>query len=436
MEEEKSGITLREICRTIWLRKWVALIVAVAVALVCAISLYYGYNYRVKNYVMEFSLNLPGDDNGVVYIYPDGSQLYYTDMTSMNTLKAVKNTDEAFADIDVEEMATKGHINIERNIKVLVDDNLNASAYREITYTITAKASCFSSANQAKRFLAEVANIPADYLNSMEINYGVYLPLIEKAEDYEDVIGFLKNQLDDIQDKYDELIETYGGSFVIDENGKTLLAYSQELKAYNSSSSLNDLLTEARTNFYVKENSTVDYSLKKKELQNELSKANETLKKLESVYAGSESGSTVVLDTSVLKAQYDLIYDLNYQIEILDGYSQGTFNKEYDDKIQEAISMVEAFTDSYSATSAIVYCNASSVVYVQPGIIEVTGEMGLTKIFLLSVIIAVIVALIAAYVAGYYKIKALNSAKSTEESEPVNEEKTNSADEQNSEKKL
>ena len=41
---EEGGVSVREIFRTIWLRKWVALAVAVALFLVCAISFFYGYN--------------------------------------------------------------------------------------------------------------------------------------------------------------------------------------------------------------------------------------------------------------------------------------------------------------------------------------------------------------------------------------------------------
>ena len=45
---EEGGVSVREIFRTIWLRKWVALAVAVALFLVCAISFFYGYNPSKK----------------------------------------------------------------------------------------------------------------------------------------------------------------------------------------------------------------------------------------------------------------------------------------------------------------------------------------------------------------------------------------------------
>ena len=71
MEEEKKGLTFKDVCKTIWLRKWVALVVAVVVALVTAVALYYGYNPKSKTCTVEFSLNLPGSYEDAFYSYPD-----------------------------------------------------------------------------------------------------------------------------------------------------------------------------------------------------------------------------------------------------------------------------------------------------------------------------------------------------------------------------
>ena len=92
MEEEKKSITFRDVCKTIWFRKWVALVVAVVVALVVAVGLYYGYNPKSKTCEVEFSLNLPGGDDGAFYIYPDGKLFHYTELTSVETLNKVRES--------------------------------------------------------------------------------------------------------------------------------------------------------------------------------------------------------------------------------------------------------------------------------------------------------------------------------------------------------
>jgi len=418
MQEENNGITFREIFRTIWLRKWVALIVAVAVALVCSISLYYGYNYRVKNYVMEFSLNLPGEDNGAVYIYPNGSQLYYSDMTSLPTLKAVKNSRESFSDIDVEEMASKGYINIERNVKVLADDNMSTSAIKEITYTITAKASCFSSTSQASDFLAEIANTPVEYLENMKIDYGVYLGNFDKVNNYEKEIELLKNQLEVLTKGYSSLIAAYGNDVVI-ENNRTLFAYSHDVELYEKSNELENLLTIVQNGHLLKNESCKDsYSLELTRIQERLDDAQTTLDKLTS------SANAYIDGASVIKAQQDLVNELTRRKNLVDAFVSGTVDESFEDEIQKALATVQKLTDSYSATSATVYSNASSVVYVQPGIIAAQGGIGLTKVLILSILIAVVVALIAAYVAGYFKMRSLKAAKNSADGAPSDGEES------------
>lgn len=135
MEEETNGTTFSKIFKTIWHCKWVTLAVAVLVTLFSAIILFYGFNPASESYVMEFSLNLPGDNNSPNYIYPDGKQFYYSDMTSLKTLSDIKKSgDAAFADIEVEKMAKNGHINIKRDISAMVDNNEQTTQYLSLIH--------------------------------------------------------------------------------------------------------------------------------------------------------------------------------------------------------------------------------------------------------------------------------------------------------------
>ena len=227
MEEENKGLTLKDICKTIWLKKWLALIVAVAVALACAILIYYAYNPRVKNYEMEFSLNLPGGDKDAFYSYPDGTLFYYSDLTSATTLKGIKENGN-FSNVNVEKMVKNGDISITRDVTVTPLSTDGSSVYKETVYKITAKTKYFSDINQAKEFLTSIAEYPAEYLKSMVINYN----LIEGLDDYDAATqnNMLKEQLEFIEQEYDSLITTYGKTFVVD--GKTLNSYAKEVTAY------------------------------------------------------------------------------------------------------------------------------------------------------------------------------------------------------------
>ena len=410
MAEENKSITLKGILKTIWLKKWVALIVAVAVVLVCAISLFYGYNAKEEHYEIEFSLNLPGNNSSAAYVYPDGTQFHYTDITKRETLEGVKASSEEFSDIDVDAMANRGRIHITRNITVSADLGEASSTIREVTYTISARASSFSSKSQAKNFLMALANSPKDYLLAMNINYGAYLPMAKGAIDYETEIGFLKNQLEVLQGEYENLIKTYGGSFVGDTgNGTTLLAYSQQVKAYLDSGVLDNLLTQLRGD-KEKDKSPIIKSPDCEEYYENLYKTLErecTIKKnaLNNVLKPNPdgTGSSVIIDVdaSVLKMSQE-VEELEDKMKALEAYEGAKVDEHFLDK---AYGEIEKLTNSYTETCKNVYSKASSVGYAQPGVIVSTGGMGLTMIVLLSLVAGVVIAAIAAYVAGYLALK-------------------------------
>ena len=292
---EEGGVSVREIFRTIWLRKWVALAVAVALFLVCAISFFYGYNPSKKNYVMEFSLNLPGSDGSAVYVYPDGTQFHYTDIISADTMRKVRDNNSEFADIDVDKMAAKGNINITRT--TITEEKTNTS---ETYYTLSAKTTYFTGIAQAKNFLMSLADTPKTYLSPdyMSIDYEVYLPMARDAVDYETEIKFLKSQLGVLQHEYDDLISEYGGNFVGNtESGKTLLAYSQEVKAYSDSGALDNLLSSIRENNFIKSEDCVPYY---KDMLSTLKRERDVKQTaLDNILKSDGTGSSVIIDASV-----------------------------------------------------------------------------------------------------------------------------------------
>lgn len=435
-ETEQDGVTLREIFRTVWLRKWVAIAVAAGIFLVGVVSLYFGYNRAVNDYVIEFGLNLPGEAEGAGYVYPDGTQFHYTDITSVATLQAVRNSDEEFKGIDIETMVKSGHIHIGREVAAAT--NSGASGYSETTYKITARAKCFNDGAQARKFLTALANTPADYVTKMNIEYGVYLPMAKAADDYESEIGFLKNQLEVIQKGYEELIKNYGGNFVGNSEGKTLLAFSQEVKAYTE---LEILHTKARggqnggTPLLKDETANKQkYAVELAALQAELTKQQEILNALLAYRDGNGSGNTAstaskragafayaVADSEqtpiitpgeqIVLEQAQLVADLNERVKNIQNYiDRGVEDSEFATDVNEAYAKIEEFTKIYSDTCSTVYGKSASVVYLQPGIVVVTGGMNLIMIVLISLVIGIIIALIAAYIAGRYKLKAMNAS--------------------------
>ncbi len=105
---------------------------------------------------------------------------------------------------------------------------------------------------------------------------------------------------------------------------------------------------------------------------------------------------------------------LGNDASVADGGAESVTTKQYN------AGTVNKFTETFKNTSKAVYAKATSVAFVQPGIIVVKGQMSLVKILLLSVIVGVIVALVAAYVAGYLALKKKKAAGVTSaEAEPA-----------------
>lgn len=202
MQEEANGISLRDIFKTIFTQKWLALIIAVVITVGGVLAIQLGYNNGQKYYTSQFSLVLPEDDNeGTRYTYPDGVPFQYADMIAYKSLNAVKKSDERFADIDIDSIAKKGAISISREV----------NEEKETTYTLTVKASYFPNSGIARDFIVALANVPVKYLSTMDADYDVYLALYEDAEDYESEISLLNSQLDYVVGQFKELIDSYGG---------------------------------------------------------------------------------------------------------------------------------------------------------------------------------------------------------------------------------
>ena len=91
MEEEKNGISLRDIFRIIFSQKWLALILAAAITLLCAVCIVYVYNPSKIDYSVSFKLDLLGRNGSAeTYRYPDGTTFHYLSLVSSATLNEIK----------------------------------------------------------------------------------------------------------------------------------------------------------------------------------------------------------------------------------------------------------------------------------------------------------------------------------------------------------
>lgn len=398
MEEEttrEGGSTLGDIFRVIFSQKWVALAVAAVLTIVCAVSLYFGYNKAKKYYTVSFELELAGSDSEEQHVhkYPDGVTFNYRDIISRGNLEYVKGENAAFSSINVDKLSENGAISISRSI-----NRLSEASY-ETVYSISVKASYFGGSGVARDFLMALAATPDRYLASMNIDYNVYLTTAATAIDYRTEIGDLIKQVTYVSEQYDALIKAYGDVTVT--NGKTLSAYKQSIDSYlEDRKVLANLLTVAEEGLYLKSDELKDkYEYDLKQLATEYDKADATLQNLLKSDSASDPNATVI------KEQSDLVQDLKRQKDLLQKYITGgvsgtSIPESFISALSDAHTAVAGYTDEFKTVSAAVYGKSSSVTFTTAKILQTAGGMGVMKIAVLSLALGVIAALIVAYAVG------------------------------------
>ena len=199
MEEEKEGTTFGEIFRLIFTQKWLALIIAVVITLVGSILINYVYNPSKAVYSSTFTINVEVGGDGLL-TYPDGTKHNYRDLISKNNLTAIKESDEAFKDIDLNGLARNG-LSITQN----KTETTNGTV-QDVTYTLSVKAKAFKSYDTAVKFISKIVETP-----SREIQTWVSGLSGEAEQSFSEKIGnenkleYLKDQLETIEKRFEEL---------------------------------------------------------------------------------------------------------------------------------------------------------------------------------------------------------------------------------------
>ncbi|MDE6613636.1 MAG: hypothetical protein K2K28_03685 [Clostridia bacterium] len=406
-EREESGISVSEIFRVIFSQKWLVLIITAVIAVAGTLGIYFGMNNSRREYVASFVLNLPGDDGTKSdYVYPDGNTFFYSDIVSRQKLREVKASDpEKFKDVDVDKMAEGGNISISRNRTQV---SANADTY-ETTYTISVKASYFNDKSVATEFIIALANIPGSYLTEMDIDYDRYIVSARNANNYENVVSYLKQQLEDyLVKQYSQLIEEYKPDFVINE-GKTLQNYMQNVTEYLETNVLDNLITEAREKGFLKDASLVD------EYRVEIIQAKKDYEDAKFVLESMQAGNNENLQNAeVIAKQAEKVNTLKRRVEALENYiakadliTSDAYKAEiavYEAKIAKAYEEVERFTADFKVAAATVYGTSSMVSFATSNIVSVNGETGLIISFAISLVAGLIIAMIVGYIVGRVKL--------------------------------
>ena len=188
-----------------------------------------------SNVSSTFSYNniaLISDNNGGGS-FVDGTRFNYASLISADTLKGVKESDPAFASVNLEKLNQSISISMES----YADKNTGETVY--ITpnrFTITAKFAAFGADSVARSFMNRLIETTNDNAKAAvarhEINTSVPANFAELS--FIDQINHLEVQRGIINAEIDSLIGTFTGNGIINETGTRLTTYKTDFQnAFN-----------------------------------------------------------------------------------------------------------------------------------------------------------------------------------------------------------
>lgn len=420
MEEtvENGGVTIGHIFRTIFSVKWLALILAAAITLVGALSMYlFGKSREV--YAVSFEARITGSGtNAEEIVFPDGKLFRYDAMVSYDNLEKVKASNDEFKDIDIETMYEKGDITIERAYTKRIEDS-ELEIY-DVSYLMTAKTKYFKEKTIARDFLRELTQFPNKYLAEMYIDYNRYLAYVDDTVRYDVQLGYLSSQASLIQGAYENLIGSYGGNFVI-KDGKTLSSYLLDLNSYLTNvAKLSQLSNEVFINRYVRSDGEGNphpeairqYEISKFYKERELEDLNAAYEAAKEKYKDYVTPGSTILDIDALIATETNYENSRVALEreiadlkdFLDSTKQ-TLNDDLYDTIKDISARLAEFTKEYTEIASTVYTERTIVSYMNTGIIETDGGFGLLISGAVGLVAGLVIACIVAYIVGSRKQK-------------------------------
>lgn len=245
MEEEnvQEGLTFGEIWRMVLHRIWYILGAAALTTIIAVLIVYFAVNPGARSYSMEFSLVFP---TGSEYTYPDGEPFFYQTMISAASLGEAKKG-EGLTSIDTDKMSRKGDVSV--TAETVTENGETKYTGR---YTVSAKSSYFSGAEQAEKFIRAIAQVTEDkmHTDAGNVDYTVSKETFESAP-FEERLNLLAQERETLLDKYDEWIEIYDAAYKpIEGNNSSLKEFRAAVTALFGESVQKGLETELKAGGY------------------------------------------------------------------------------------------------------------------------------------------------------------------------------------------
>ncbi len=362
-ETRESGVTFGEICKVIWKRIWIVLIVTFTVAFIAFLAARYIYNPRKETYSVSFVLTYPSSEERK---YPDGSPFYYQDMISTEKLTEAKNADKAFSNIDVEELSAKDKISIQAETR-----EQNGVLQYTGRYTVTVSSNYFSGREQAADFLTALVRLTQEEVLSVvsEMNYRLDDSAFNDA-DFSGKLDLLSRQKDSLVGEFNRWISLYSDNYSV--AGKTLVNHRAETEAIFGSAVRNSLYTELDINGYVPLELVEE---RRALLTAEKERNNKQIEEL----GGIESGNLTVLNFS---EKLSSLITRNVEIDVQLANMTEENIKAFEKKLSEVYATMQAAADKVREVG-VALCNQETRAYLETS--QAIEEGGLSSVLAAAV---------------------------------------------------
>ncbi|MDE6407319.1 MAG: hypothetical protein K2K48_03495 [Anaeroplasmataceae bacterium] len=391
-----EGLSLMDIWSLILKKKIIGSIVFGVMTIVSLVLILFVYNPLRVSYVATFNYNWYGIENNK---FANGAVFNYYDIVSLSSLEEVKESNNAYQSINVEELA--------ENIKIEVD---------ELHYTILISGSYFKSDAQAKAFLEALIHLPYQKALNLSFDFKANLVGYERAKKISSKLDYLDNQLGVVLKGYKDMI-SYFGDIEIDHSNLSSL-YSK-VEAFASNNDLNEYKYIAYQNYYMTKEE-YDTTLKEQQAlkteQNLLRERKKILlESLSNIYTNS-NGNTY-MDTSIANYLNSLhtidsrLMTIDENLKLIEGATTGKYNEEDSKKFLEQLDEykeeLESLTLEY--TESVNYVLEENTLFnLQP--IQTKGKISFILAVPISVLIGIIFGLGTAFVIAF-----IESSKPNEE---------------------
>ncbi len=226
--------------RLIWILT-AALLAALAMGLVTRFAI----SPQKVSYSLSFIVEYPDRDgyaDGKLH-YPNGEIFRYETLIYVDRLRAAKESNEDFAQIDVESMASGG---------ISITPAATEGEETPIIYTLSVAGGYFSSEDQATRFLQAVCNETREKIveTATGFAYDAALLSYDSVSSFESKIEILENQHRAVLSRYEKYLSVYR-NFTFE--GKTIEACYAEASAlfHGGAGDLDLLKTDLQYNGYL-----------------------------------------------------------------------------------------------------------------------------------------------------------------------------------------